>query len=60
MLHRAGSNTSEKPRRLLFTRYAHADAVEAYNNNAIRPGKLLRGETKYDQVRQFEADLTVK
>lgn len=58
-LHRAGGNPSDKPRRLLFTRYADADAVEAYNNDAIRPGKLLRGDTKYDEVRQFEADLPV-
>ena len=56
-LHRGGSNTSDRNRRLLFSRYADADAVEAYNNNAIRLGKLLRGTTQYDGVRQFEADL---
>ena len=56
-LHRGGSNTSNKHRRLLFTRYADADAVEAYNNNAVRLGKLLRGTTRYDEVRRHEADL---
>lgn len=57
ILHRGGSNKSTRHRRLIFTRYADADAVEAYNNNAVRLGKLLRGTTKYAEVRQYEAEL---
>ncbi len=56
-LHRGGTNTSHRNRRLLFTRYAAADAVEAYNSNRIRPGRLVRGETKYAEVRDFEAEI---
>lgn len=57
-LHRSDGNFSEtRDRRILFLRYADADAVEVYNHNAPRLGRLLRGVTRFDEVRRFEAEL---
>lgn len=36
MLHRSGGNTSQRDRRVLFLRYADADAVEVYNDRKPR------------------------
>ena len=57
-LHRSEGNLSkERDRRVLFMRYADADAVEVYNGRRPRLGRLLRGETKFPEVEAFEADL---
>ena len=57
MPHKSEGNRSNHDRRLLFLRYADADAVEVYNNRKPRLGKLTRGETRYPEVAAFEADL---
>jgi hypothetical protein len=58
MLHKSDGNyAKDRDRRILYLRYADADAVEVYNNNQPRPGRLLRGQTKDDQVCQFEQEL---
>ncbi|MBI4579236.1 MAG: phytanoyl-CoA dioxygenase family protein [Planctomycetes bacterium] len=57
-LHKSEGNLSkDRDRRILFLRYADADAVEVYNNRAPRLGRLVRGTTKFPEVRAFEADL---
>jgi len=58
MLHKsAGNNSKDRDRRILFMRYADADAVEVGNDRKPRLGRLLRGETRLQEVRDFEADL---
>ena len=58
MLHKSQGNFSpDRDRRILFLRYADADAVEVYNNRRPRLGPLLRGNTKFPEVERFEADL---
>ena len=57
MLHKSEANSSRRNRRFLFMRYADADAVEVYNNNKPRLGKLLCGSTKYIEVNNFENSL---
>jgi hypothetical protein len=49
-LHRSVGNHTEGDRRLLFCRYCDADAVEVYNNNAVRVGRLLSGVSSYPEV----------
>lgn len=57
-LHQSQGNFSEnRDRRILFMRYADADAIEVYNDGKPRLGKLLRGTTRFDEVQAFEADL---
>lgn len=57
-LHKSEGNFStDRDRRVLFLRYADADAVETYNNNAPRLGRLVKGTTKFPEVQAFEADL---
>jgi ectoine hydroxylase-related dioxygenase (phytanoyl-CoA dioxygenase family) len=57
-LHKSDANlSSDRDRRILFFRYADADAVEIYNDGRPRSGRLLRGQTRFDEVRNFEADL---
>ena len=56
-LHQSGPNLSNFDRRILFFRYADADAVEVYNQRKPRLGRLLRGTTQFDEVRQFEKEL---
>ena len=56
-LHKSGPNRSGRDRRILFFRYADADAVEVYNRRRPRLGRLLRGRTRFEEVRRFEADL---
>lgn len=59
MLHKSDGNLSkDRDRRLLFCRYADADAVEVYNNRQPRLGRLLRGRTRFAAVRAFEMELT--
>jgi len=56
-LHKSEGNLSDRDRRILFFRYAHADAVEVDKDGRPRLGRLLRGVTCFDEVRQFEANL---
>ena len=58
MLHKSDGNYStDRDRRILFLRYADADAIEVYNNGRPRLGKLVRGNSKFDEVKQFESDI---
>lgn len=58
MLHKSDGNLSnDRDRRILFLRYADADAVEVYNGKTPRLGRLLKGETIFDEVRNFEKEL---
>ena len=58
LLHRSEGNLSpERDRRILFLRYADADAVEVYNDRRPRLGPLLRGKTRFPEVAEFEPDL---
>ena len=52
-----GNTTMERDRRILFTRYADADAVEVYNNREPRLGRLLRGVTRFPEVKHYESEL---
>lgn len=57
-LHKSEGNFSpDRDRRILFMRYADADAVEVYNQRKPRLGRLVRGKTRFPEVEQFEADL---
>lgn len=57
-LHKSEGNFSQdRDRRILFMRYADADAVEVYNARKPRLGRLVRGETRFPEVAQFETDL---
>jgi hypothetical protein len=58
MLHKSEGNLSrDRDRRILFLRYADADAVEVYNDRRPRLGRLVRGRTRFAEVEQFEARL---
>ncbi len=58
MLHKSDGNLSkDRDRRILFLRYADADAVEVYSNRQPRLGRLLRGVSRFPEVRAFEAEL---
>ncbi len=60
MLHKSDGNLSiARDRRILFLRYADADAVEVYNQRRPRLGRLLRGTTQFSEVRAFEANLSI-
>eukprot|EP00930_Biecheleria_cincta_P083889 TRINITY_DN73393_c0_g1_i1.p1 TRINITY_DN73393_c0_g1~~TRINITY_DN73393_c0_g1_i1.p1 ORF type:complete len:328 (-),score=50.20 TRINITY_DN73393_c0_g1_i1:120-1037(-) len=56
-LHASGANTSGRHRRILFLRYADADAVEVYNDHKPRLGKLVKGRTIFPEVAAYEKDL---
>jgi len=57
-LHKSeGNRSKDRDRRILFLRYADADAIEVYNNRQPRLGRLLRGSTRFPQVQEFESDL---
>lgn len=57
MLHKSDGNFShDRDRRVLFLRYADADAVEVYNERKPRLGRLVRGTTRFDEVARFEAE----
>ena len=56
--HRSDGNSSkDRDRRILFIRYADADAVEVYNNNRPRLGRVVRGASRFPDVMEFETDL---
>lgn len=56
-LHRSeGNHSPTRDRRILFLRYADADAVEVYNQGRPRLGPLLRGTTRFPEVASFEKD----
>ena len=58
MLHKSeGNRSTTRHRRILFLRYADADAVEVYNDRRPRLGRLIRGTTRFPEVEAFEADL---
>lgn len=55
MLHKSEGNFSAaRDRRILFLRYADADAVEVYNGRKPRLGKLVKGTSVYEEVRNYE------
>ncbi|GAA5220181.1 phytanoyl-CoA dioxygenase family protein [Membranihabitans marinus] len=57
-LHQSRGNFSKsRDRRILFMRYADANAVEVYNNRQPRLGKLLKGSTEFEEVANFEKDI---
>lgn len=57
-LHQSRGNYSKtRDRRILFLRFADADAVEVFNDRKPRIGRLLRGKTVFPEVRTYEADL---
>jgi hypothetical protein len=58
ILHKSEGNRSKtRDRRILFLRYADADAVEVYNQHKPRLGRLVRGTTRFAEVREYEASL---
>ena len=58
MLHQSRGNFSKnRDRRILFLRYADADAVEVYNERRPRLGKLLKGTSQFPEVVEYEASL---
>jgi ectoine hydroxylase-related dioxygenase (phytanoyl-CoA dioxygenase family) len=58
MLHKSDGNYSKnRDRRILFLRYADADAVEVYNDRKPRLGRLVKGTTRFPEVSAFEAEL---
>ncbi|MDA0207434.1 MAG: hypothetical protein O2795_19100 [Acidobacteria bacterium] len=57
MLHKSKGNFSpDRDRRILFLRYADANAVEVYNNRRPRLGPLFRGVTTFPEVERYEAE----
>ena len=56
-LHKSEGNFSDRDRRILFFRYADADAIETDKGGKPRLGRLLRGTTRFPEVKAFEADL---
>jgi hypothetical protein len=61
LMHRSEGNLStDRDRRVLFLRYADADAVEVYNDRKPRLGRLVRGTTIFPEVESFEADLPLE
>jgi len=58
MLHKSDGNMSDtRDRRILFLRYADADAIEVYNGRKPRLGRLVKGKTRFKEVAEFEANL---
>lgn len=57
-VHKSEGNCSpDRDRRILFMRYADADAVEVYNARKPRLGRLVRGVSRFPEVEQFESEL---
>ena len=50
-------NYTDQDRRILYLRYSDADAVEVYNNDQPRLGRLVRGTSRFDEVARYERDL---
>jgi hypothetical protein len=58
LLHKSEGNYSkDRDRRVLFLRYADADAVEVYNERKPRLGRVVRGRSKFPEVDEFEKNL---
>ncbi len=58
LLHKSeGNRSKDRDRRILFMRYADADAVEVYNDRNPRLGPLVRGRTRFPEVEAYEAEL---
>jgi len=57
MTREAKAASKTRDRRILFLRYADADATEVYNGNLPRLGPLLRGTSKFPDVIVFEQEL---
>lgn len=56
MLHKSDGNfAKDRDRRIIFLRYADADAVEVYNDRRPRLGRLLRGTTRFADVETHES-----
>jgi hypothetical protein len=53
-LHKSDGNASDRDRRIVFLRYADADAVEVYNGGRPRIGRLVRGQSRFPEVAAFE------
>jgi len=47
----------DRDRRVLFLRYADADAVEVYNDRVPRMGRVVRGHSRFPEVAAYESDL---
>ncbi len=57
-LHKSeGNRSKDRDRRILFLRYADADAVEVYNERRPRLGRLLRGASRFSEVETYEKEL---
>jgi hypothetical protein len=57
-LHKSGGNFSkDRDRKVLFLRYADADAVEVYNERKPRLGRLVRGQSRFPEVAAYQATL---
>lgn len=55
-LHRSeGNHSKTRDRRIVFMRYADADAVEVYNDRQPRVGPLVRGVSKYEVIKPYMA-----
>jgi ectoine hydroxylase-related dioxygenase (phytanoyl-CoA dioxygenase family) len=58
MLHKSDGNySSDRDRRILFLRYADADAIEVYNGGKPRLGRLVKGTTRFREVEEFETNI---
>jgi len=58
VLHKSDGNFApDRDRRILFMRYADADAVEVYQHRRPRLGRLLRGSTRFDEVDRYDSEL---
>lgn len=58
MLHKSeGNHSRDRDRRVLFFRYADADAVEVYAGRRPRLGRLVRGRSKFAEVTAYESAL---
>ncbi len=58
LLHKSeGNRSKDRDRRILFLRYADADAVEVGNDRMPRLGKLLRGQSRFSEVEAYESNL---
>lgn len=58
MLHKSGGNhATDRDRRVLFLRYADADAVEVYNQRKPRLGRVVLGRSRYPDVAAYEQDV---
>ncbi len=57
-LHKSDGNCSKnRDRRILFLRYADADAVEVYNDRKPHLERLLSGRTTFTEVESYEAEM---